>query len=231
MFIFELKAGKKSTKRSSSNCGDWLIRMWRSVLECQNSGNLSAFKVLFVFCWVLLFTPALSGSDPATDFRGMGVLGLDLLLFMARHRVDDIRKILANRNDYPFACGAINIAALLFEKLGFRQAKSDLSRLFHSSEEFDSPLMDFFCRVDCEAVFEETFSCLCLLTDARFMSTRASYMQFPKVIDWVRAVLDEFLRLNVVSVEQLRFLVEQRIMAMQMLQPDSSHQRMSKNDL
>jgi hypothetical protein len=196
---------------------------WKT-LGFQGSARLFCFG-----CLVLI--SCFKGSDPATDFRGMGLLGLNLLLFMARHRPDDIHKILGNRNDYPFACGAINVAALMFDKLGFSKLqKTDLSRLFHSSEEFDSPLMDFFCRVDCDTVFEETFSCLCLLTDARFMSAGATYMQFPQVIEWVKVVLAEFLRLNVVSVDQLRFLVEQRIMAMRMLKSEGEG-RFSKNDL
>jgi hypothetical protein len=113
----------------------------------------------------------------------MGLLGLDLLLFMAKHRKEDVAKILEKKNDYPFACAAINVAALMFEKLRFTKLgeKPDLKKLFHSSQEFDSKLMEFFCRVDCENVFEETFSCLCLLTDARFTASNATYMMFPKV--------------------------------------------------
>ena len=163
------------------------------------------------------------GNDPATDFRGMGILGLNLLLFVAEHRPDDMRKILQNRQDYPFACGAINVAALMFEKLGFsRLANVDLSKLFHSSTEFNSRLMDFFCRVENDNVFEETFVCLLLLADARFAVTNATYMMFPKVMDWVKNVLEDLLSVNVSSVEQLRFLVEQRVLAMQMLRPDKN---------
>ena len=179
-------------------------------------------------------TLGFQGSDPATDFRGMGVLGLELLLFMAERRPADMRKILDNRLDYPFACAAINVAALMFEKLNFTaKSAADLSTLFHSSEQFDTPLMHFFCRVENEDVFEETFSCLCLLTDARFQETAASYMMFPKVIEWVKQVLEEFLSVNVTSVEQLRFLVDQRILAMRMLRPSvlsGTPERESRND-
>jgi hypothetical protein len=132
------------------------------------------------------------GTDPATDFRGMGVLGLELLLFLAERRPGDMRKILANKLDYPFACAAINVAAIMFEKLNFTaKSAANLNTLFHSSEQFDTPLMHFFCRVENEDVFEETFSCLCLLTDARFEAVAATYMQFPKVLEWVRGVLED----------------------------------------
>lgn len=203
-----------------------LLRLWELVNpEVKLTGRVSDQ-------WKSL---GFQGSDPATDFRGMGMLGLELLLFMAEHRREDMTKILANRQDYPFACGAINVAALMFDKLGFTRMQAvDIGKLFHSSEQLQSRLMDFFCRVENENVFEETFSCLCLLTDARFAVTGSTYMMYPKVMEWVRQVLEEMLSVNVTSVEQLRFLVDQRILAMQMLKPavmELVPERVSRSDL
>jgi len=153
------------------------------------------------------------GNDPATDFRGMGLLGLTLLNFMAEHRLQDMRDILARQQDYPFAAAAINIASLIFSKLGFTQ-KTNLDRLYHSSPEFDTPLMDFFCRVDDEFVFEEVFVVLMLLLDAVFANLKAGYMQFPDVLKRVARMFDELMQVHIVSIEQLRFLVQQRIQLM-----------------
>lgn len=161
-------------------------------------------------------TLGFQGNDPATDFRGMGLLGLHTLLFMAKHRLQDMQNILASNQDYPFAAAAINVCSLIFEKLNFK-ASTSLDQLYHSSAEFNTPLMDFFCRVEDENVFEEVFVVLLLLVDATYVKMKATYMQFPIVMKSVRSVFDELMALRVVSVDQLRFLVQQRILAQKML--------------
>ncbi len=51
------------------------------------------------------------------------------------------------------------------------------------------------------------------------------------MIEWVKVVLDEFLNVNVVSVEQLRFLVEQRILMQDMMSANKpNNERTSRND-
>ena len=99
--------------------------------------------------------------------------------------------------------------------------------------------MCWLCAVRCLNAIRcvSSFVCLLLLTDARFAVTNATYMMFPKVMDWVKNVLEDMLSVNVSSVEQLRFLVEQRVMAMQMLRPETnsspsptSSGRESRND-
>merc|ERR1711991_264353 len=146
----------------------------------------------------------------------MGLLGLALLNFMAEHRLEDMKSILEHKQEYPFAAAAINVASLIFEKLGF-SPKTDLKALYHSSEEFNSPLMDFFCRVEDEFVFEEVFVCLMFLLDAVFAHMEAGYMQFPNVIKRVGSMFDELMTMQVVSTEQLRFQTQQRIEIMKTL--------------
>ncbi|KAF2078270.1 hypothetical protein CYY_000460 [Polysphondylium violaceum] len=56
------------------------------------------------------------GKDPATDFRGMGILGLDNLhQFSIRHSQDatDVLRNSTSKCVYPFAITGINITALL----------------------------------------------------------------------------------------------------------------------
>ena len=153
------------------------------------------------------------GNDPATDFRGMGLLGLTLLNFMAEHRITDMRDILGRHQDYPFAAAAINIANLMFGKLNFT-SKTDLDHLYHSSPEFDTPLMEFFCRIDDDCIFEEVFVTLMVLLDAVFIHMHAGYMQFPEVLKRASVLFDELMQVHVLSIDQLRFLVQQRIQGM-----------------
>ncbi|KAN0052710.1 hypothetical protein ACTA71_006814 [Dictyostelium dimigraforme] len=61
-------------------------------------------------------TLGFQGMDPATDFRGMGILGLDNLIYLSTQHSDDAREILKNSNSkccYPFAITGINITALI----------------------------------------------------------------------------------------------------------------------
>jgi hypothetical protein len=61
------------------------------------------------------------GTDPSTDFRGMGILGLTQLLYMSQHRTNEAREILLESNHprryYPFAATGINITAFVMEML------------------------------------------------------------------------------------------------------------------
>jgi len=71
-----------------------------------------------VFSYSLL----LQGTDPATDFRGMGLLGLRNLLYMAENYNDKLRKIISdqtqrNEHEYPVAVAGINVSQMLFELL------------------------------------------------------------------------------------------------------------------
>jgi len=61
------------------------------------------------------------GSDPATDFRGMGLLGLVQLLYFTTNYPSKARKVLLSSNHprrfYPFAATGINITSLILEFL------------------------------------------------------------------------------------------------------------------
>lgn len=62
------------------------------------------------------------GDDPATDFRGMGMLALELLVHMTKHHQEDlVQRILQRPDDdlyfYFFAVGGINIGSLVYQFL------------------------------------------------------------------------------------------------------------------
>eukprot|EP01113_Clastostelium_recurvatum_P035490 TRINITY_DN4958_c0_g1_i2.p1 TRINITY_DN4958_c0_g1~~TRINITY_DN4958_c0_g1_i2.p1 ORF type:complete len:578 (+),score=133.29 TRINITY_DN4958_c0_g1_i2:26-1759(+) len=81
------------------------------------------------------------GVDPATDFRGMGVLGLYNLTYYARTYPDRVREILAAKREYPFAATGINVTNLLPQMLGLTQATCAQPP---SSPSWDTPLLRFF---------------------------------------------------------------------------------------
>ncbi|EFA78286.1 engulfment and cell motility ELM family protein [Heterostelium album PN500] len=60
------------------------------------------------------------GKDPATDFRGMGLLGLENLLYLATNYEEETKYILECANSkfqYPFAITGINITSKLVNML------------------------------------------------------------------------------------------------------------------
>jgi hypothetical protein len=61
------------------------------------------------------------GKDPATDYRGMGILGLHNLHYFARNDTQAARRILVESNHpiywYSFAIAGINFTAELFDQI------------------------------------------------------------------------------------------------------------------
>jgi hypothetical protein len=74
------------------------------------------------------------GNDPATDFRGMGLLGLEQLLYFSTYDTDGARMALSNSNAqvkwYSFAIVGINITGFLKELL----VKGKLNAFLYSLE-------------------------------------------------------------------------------------------------
>jgi hypothetical protein len=60
------------------------------------------------------------GTDPATDFRGMGILGLKHFLYFAKHYTETLRGMMEaqaenNETYYPIAVAGINLSKMLFD--------------------------------------------------------------------------------------------------------------------
>ncbi|XP_043191742.1 ELMO domain-containing protein 2-like [Amphibalanus amphitrite] len=68
------------------------------------------------------------GDDPKTDFRGMGVLGLDNLLFFSKHYTSVARHVLTHSHHptygYSFAIVGINLTHLALQLVRSGQARS-----------------------------------------------------------------------------------------------------------
>lgn len=77
------------------------------------------------------------GDDPQTDFRGMGVLGLENLLFFAEHHTSAARHVLARSLHpswgYSFAIVGINITHLAY---GLLQSGAAKTHFYNASQRF-----------------------------------------------------------------------------------------------
>ncbi|MDP2436296.1 MAG: ELMO domain-containing protein, partial [archaeon] len=63
------------------------------------------------------------GTDPATDFRGMGIVALQHLVYFATNRTLEFRQLVAEQrsrssNSYPFATAGINLSQMIYELFG-----------------------------------------------------------------------------------------------------------------
>ncbi|XP_015789078.1 ELMO domain-containing protein 2 [Tetranychus urticae] len=88
------------------------------------------------------------GEDPKTDFRGMGILGLENLLYFATNFTKTARCILLHSNHpshgFPFAITGINLTYIAFTLLNNNRLKTH----FYNSH-FGTTCLEDFHRVYC----------------------------------------------------------------------------------
>lgn len=88
-------------------------------------------------------TIGFQGNDPKTDFRGMGLLGLENLLFLVEDHTDLSRRILLQSknpaHEYSFAIVGINLTAMIVDLL----LKNHLKNHFYNIVTGEPNLKDF----------------------------------------------------------------------------------------
>jgi len=172
-------------QRENKEHEDLLMRFWKAVfpntiLESRVSEQ-----------WKLI---GFQGTDPATDFRGMGVLGLSNLLYFAEAYPDQFRKIVQvqaerKERDYPVAVAGINITQMLF----------DVLKISNDTTTFGSPTMVLF---DHPKAFEEIYCTSLKVLDNTWDEMNASYMDFPRVIAAVKKLVSDVIASNPASLDQ-----------------------------
>jgi hypothetical protein len=131
--------------------------------------------------WKLL---GFQGTDPATDFRGMGLLGLHTLIYFAEQQPEQFRGIIAKQQerkerDYPVAVVGINVCQMLYDLLmGTSSGFSKTSTTNMSTQIFPVfPLL-----LDSSYAFEEMYCVSLRILDNTWDEMNASYMDFPRVL-------------------------------------------------
>lgn len=118
------------------------------------------------------------GNDPATDFRGMGLLAVKHLLYMATHYTTLLKELCQNQTDdhyYPVATAGINMSKFLFD---FFRSQPDNNQILITHP---SCLEEIY--VTCLQVFDTTWAEL-----------EATYFDFTKVINTVSDKIKECFR-------------------------------------
>lgn len=125
------------------------------------------------------------GDDPATDFRGMGILGLQNLIFFAENYNSIASKVLSQslhpKFGYSYAVVGINLTSLIFDLL----CKKYLKYHFYNTVSGEPALYHFhrvYCYVFCE------FNNFWLTEEPE------SIMEFSRILDKYREKLIERLR-------------------------------------
>jgi len=68
-------------------------------------------------------------KDPATDFRGMGLLALQNLLYFAENRPTLTKRILEGNRAYPFAAVGVNVTQMLCYALNVNEGDRSFAPL------------------------------------------------------------------------------------------------------
>uniref|UniRef100_A0A914ER53 ELMO domain-containing protein n=1 Tax=Acrobeloides nanus TaxID=290746 RepID=A0A914ER53_9BILA len=90
------------------------------------------------------------GDDPATDFRGMGMLGLDELLFIAKYDMDNCKRLFLISHHpvigFPYAICGITITALTRDLLRSGLLKNHFYNALHGKPNMDN-FHQVYCRI------------------------------------------------------------------------------------
>eukprot|EP00959_Pyramimonas_sp_CCMP1952_P071688 1497451-Pyramimonas_sp.AAC.1 len=127
------------------------------------------------------------GEDPATDFRSGGLISLQQLIFLGENHPSTFRKLMNKEEgvrsdwEYPFAVAGLNITFMLTEILELRKEpdvpQGDAFRGFAKLLENEENALDF--------VYLATFE----LLDYNWLKQRASYMEFPNVMNATKSTV------------------------------------------
>lgn len=198
-----------------------LIKLKNTHYDPNSSSHVSLLSRLWKQCFPdQAFQPVsdewkrigFQGKSPATDFRGMGLLGLHNLVYFAESYSDQVHRLVQSEREYPLASVGINVTSTLLECLGLLGTKLQIERLSVSSPQWNTDLMFFLCGSASERGFEEVYCSYMQLLDGIWMEVKATYMDFPKVSQMVKQRFLSILKRRPVGVTQLRMWVQQEVL-------------------
>eukprot|EP00008_Paramoeba_atlantica_P009172 CAMPEP_0201482642 /NCGR_PEP_ID=MMETSP0151_2-20130828/6908_1 /ASSEMBLY_ACC=CAM_ASM_000257 /TAXON_ID=200890 /ORGANISM="Paramoeba atlantica, Strain 621/1 / CCAP 1560/9" /LENGTH=397 /DNA_ID=CAMNT_0047865423 /DNA_START=44 /DNA_END=1237 /DNA_ORIENTATION=+ len=156
-----------------------LSSLWKAVRPQENLEGLESSQ------WCTL---GFQSPDPTKDFRGMGLLGLHCLLYVASCYPDRTQQIIAkheqrgdsSQGTFPWACAGINVCAMLYDLFQLPQKELSAIRL-------DSNIKAFIHILQQNTkAFEELFSLSFFILSERWDQIDAQYMDFPAVLDYTK---------------------------------------------
>eukprot|EP01103_Thecamoeba_quadrilineata_P006778 TRINITY_DN16502_c0_g1_i1.p1 TRINITY_DN16502_c0_g1~~TRINITY_DN16502_c0_g1_i1.p1 ORF type:complete len:300 (+),score=48.25 TRINITY_DN16502_c0_g1_i1:79-978(+) len=155
------------------------------------------------------------GTDPASDFRGVGLFGLKNLIYFAENYPFKYRAMLQGRppmEGYPFAISGLNITMMLFELLGiglksklkgersYYYSRRNMCRIiFHKQLEGSTGGYQSHVSEQSEAkssiyfAYSELYCLSFMSLDDEWYRSKATYMDFPRVLERVTKEVEELI--------------------------------------
>lgn len=164
----------KNTKYDSTNEDheNLLMSLWSTIFPNVKLNNRRSKQ------WVDI---GFQGEDPATDFRGMGLLGLQNCVYFAKRYTSFMRNLCSSGRDYPFCVAGINVTSFLLDLLNLKNLiDKDIS-----DPMWNTPLFEYLCIEEMihGKGFEE-FYCKCMIMlDNLFIESNSTYMEFPVIFE------------------------------------------------
>lgn len=138
------------------------------------------------------------GADPQTDFRGMGWLALDAMVYWSEKHSTIAKEMVRNQDErtYPLCTAVINCVSLAVRLLFRPESASDtgpMARIpsnFYSDEVQKSDLFQLLCYSRSEEdPFYEFLVVMLRVMDRLSVEMQAGYMDFPRVLNAVEQTL------------------------------------------
>jgi len=172
---FELDTTPTPYDKNNSEHEAMLLQLWETVFPNEKLENRISKQ------WNKM---GFQGTDPATDFRGMGLLALKHLLYFAKNYTDICRDIMTIQatNDstyYPVSTAGINITKMLFDifkNLSEKKKEKDLDLLFGHPR-----------------ALEEIYCIALRFFDVYWKENGGTYMQFSQIISTVNERISKLL--------------------------------------
>jgi ELMO/CED-12 family protein len=146
------------------------------------------------------------GKDPATDLRGMGILGLKHLTYFSLNHTEkfvDITRRQHERDDgrfYPSAVAFINVSNMLFSLLTPSDVQVAEVLVTPSAPDVHKMAILF----SHPSAIEEMYCTTCEVLDRMWEEMQASYMDFGKVIKRVTQQIEDVLKSKPMTIENFR---------------------------
>ncbi|KAF3330652.1 ELMO domain-containing protein C-like isoform X3 [Carex littledalei] len=132
------------------------------------------------------------GVDPSTDIRGGGFISLENLIYFARTYPESFQRLLHKQDgvrsewEYPFAAAGINISFMLAQMLELHSGRPTTKAGIH------------FLRLlgGDEMAFDKLYCVAFQLLDSKWLSKKATYMEFNELMKSTRLQLEQELGMN-----------------------------------
>lgn len=163
---------------------EMLKRLWEQLKDTEFPGRKSEE-------WKSL---GFQGQNPQTDFRGMGELALEALVYWSRKFPRSAKELvrLQSERTYPLCTAAINCVSMIFDMIQYDPLK-ELDRETIRTK----PLFQLLCRCrdDLDAFFELLVLMLKIM-DKLSVEMDAGYMDIPLVFKAMITQINEYLEWN-----------------------------------